>query len=248
MGKPLNQQRRGKGSPTFRAPSHRYKCELKYRSYDELEKNVLAGEVIRFVDDPGRDAVLMEVLFENGEKHLFLAPEGIKIGDRIEVGANAKLDIGCVLPLEKIPDGMPVYAIEGTPGDGGKFVRGAGGVAYVVSHEGEKVVVRLPSKELRTFNAKCRATIGVINGGGRLELPLLKAGKNYYKMKARNKYWPKVRGVAMNPYDHPFGGKEHHIGKASTIARNAPPGKKVGHIAARAVGRGAKKVKGEKGG
>lgn len=244
----LLQQRRGKGSTAFRAPSHRYKTELSFRPYDDAEKSgTLHGEVIAFVDDPARSAPLMKVLFENGEAHLYLAPESARIGDALECGIAAAVAPGNVLPLAQIPDGMPLYSIEITPGDGGKLVRSAGSCAYIVSHENNTVTVRLPSKQIRAFDARCRAQVGVVSGGGIKDKPFVKAGKHYHATKARNLRWPIVRGVAMNPYNHPFGGKEHHKGKSSMVSRHTPPGRKVGHIAARRVGRRAGKAQEEQG-
>jgi len=238
MGKKLIQQKLGKGSPSYRRPSSRCKADVEYRRLDELERTgKLMGQVTGFVDDPARNALLMEVKFDNNERGVLIAPEGTAIGDMIEVGSGAEVRAGNVLPLEAIPDGMPVYNIEITPGDGGKLVRTSGTVAFIVSHEAGVVTVRLPSKKLKALDGRCRAEIGVICGGGRLEKPFLKAGKKFHAMGAMNRRWPNVRGVAMNPYNHPFGGKEHHKGRPSTVSRSTPPGRKVGHLAARRTGR-----------
>lgn len=238
MGKMLHQQRLGKGSPSYKRPSHRFKADVQYRKLDDAEiKGKLSGKIIVFVDDPARSALLMGVEFENGENTMLIAPEGVKIGDVIAVGSSAEIGVGNVLPLNLIPDGTPIYNIEITPGDGGKLVRSSGGAAFVVSHEAGFVTVRLPSKKLKVLGGRCRAEIGVICGGGRLDSPFMKAGKKYHAMQALNRRWPNVRGVAMNPYNHPFGGKEHHKGRPSTVARSTPPGRKVGHIAARRTGR-----------
>lgn len=237
MGKRILSQRRGRGSPTFRSPGHRFKAKLVYRPYDEIETSgKIKGEVIGFVDDPGHNAILMKVLFENDEEAIMLAPEGIKVGDNIYSGAEAPVGLGNVLPLSRIPEGYYVYNIEKQPGQNGKFVRSPGSYAIVVSKEGNNVLVRLPSNKRVVFNGNCRATVGVVAGGGRLEKPLFKAGAAYYKHKAVNRRYPKVRGVAMNAVSHPFGGKSH-THKQSTVSRNAPPGRKVGHIAARRTGR-----------
>jgi large subunit ribosomal protein L2 len=243
MGKRLLQQRLGKGSPSFRRPSHRFKADVEFRKLDEVEKEgKLVGWIVDLVDDPARNALLMEVEFENGERRFFIAPEGAAVGDLVEVGKNAELKPGNVLPLSAIPDGVPVYNIEITPSDGGRLVRTAGTAAFVVSHEDGQVTVKLPSKKIKVFDGRCRAQIGVVCGGGRLEKPLLKAGKMFYAMAAVNRRWPNVRGVAMNPYNHPFGGKEHHKGRGSAVSRSTPPGRKVGHIAARRTGRRRGKV------
>jgi large subunit ribosomal protein L2 len=238
MGKRITQQRRGSGSPSYRSPSHRYKVDLRYRTYDDIEKaGVLRGEVVGFMDDPGREALLMQIRYENDEKAYLLAPEGIAVGDIIDSGAQAKLTLGSVMPLYRVPDGTYVFNIEQQPGDGGKLVKAPGSYATVISKEERIVYIKLPSRKVITVSTECRVQLGIIAGGGRLEKPLLKAGNAFYKYGARNRLWPVVRGVHMSPYNHPHGGKQHHIGKSSIVPRSAPPGAKVGHIAARTTGR-----------
>ena len=238
MGKRLKQQKRGAGRPRYLAPSHRYKTNLKYRDYDDIEQTgVLTGEVVEFIDDPGRSAILMKVKYDNNETGLLLAPEGIAIGDDIDVGVQGKLKLGSVLPLYRIPDGAYIFNLERNPGDGGTMVKASGSYANIVAKEGKVVYVKLPSKKTITLSSECRAQLGVIAGGGRLEAPMLKAGVNHYKKKAQNRLWPVVRGVHQAAYSHPHGGKQHHAGKPTTVARSASPGSKVGHIAARQTGR-----------
>ena len=130
MGKPLNQQRRGKGSPSYRRPSHRFKADVNFRGYDAPEREgVVHGTVFDFVDDPSRTALLMDVRFEDGKTLMLIAPEGMKIGTGLEMGVKAGIAPGNVLPLSLIPDGTPIYNIESSMGDGGKFVRSAGTTA-----------------------------------------------------------------------------------------------------------------------
>jgi large subunit ribosomal protein L2 len=246
MGKMLKHQRRGKGSPSYKSPGHRSKVDLRYRECDKQEaEGSFKGEITEFVDDPAHHAVLMKVLFENNEERILLAPEGALIGGRIEAGAKSELTLGGVLPLSSIPDGTSVYNVELRPSDGGKVIRSPGSYGVVVSKEEGKVLVKMPSKSVLLLDERCRAQVGVVSGGGRLDLPLMKAGTSFYIMNARNRRWPTVRGVHMCSYTHPFGGKGHHKGKSSCTARGTPPGRKVGHIAARAVGRreNRKKVK-----
>ncbi|MGC9132529.1 MAG: 50S ribosomal protein L2 [Candidatus Micrarchaeia archaeon] len=220
------QRRMGKGTPAFKRPSHRFKVMLNYSNLSGK------GYVEDLVEATERTGVLMKVRFENNEQALMLAPRGINTNSVIEISDNAEPRIGNILPLEKIPDGSEIYNIELKPGDGGKLVRAAGTCAYVIAHEKEGVKVLLPSKKIKIFNPKCRAQIGRVAGSGRNEAPLMKAGKNYYRMHALNRIWPKNRYVKTK-----FGGKEHHRGKSSMVSRNAPPGAKHGHIAARRVGR-----------
>lgn len=238
MGKMLKSQRRGKGSPSYRRPSHRFFTRLTYRKYDDQERNsVLSGEIVGFIDDTARTPLLMHVKLDNGENIFLLAPEGARLGETYQQGNDAEISFGNVLPLAKIPDGFPIFNIEAYPGSGGKYVRAAGTNGSVVSHEGKSVTVLMPSKRTKRFDPLCRAQVGVICGGGRFDKPMLKAGSNYHKMKAKNMSWPKVRGVAMNAVSHPFGGSQHHSGKSTCVSRNAPPGRKVGHIAAKSTGR-----------
>lgn len=233
MGKNLIQQRRGKGSTTYRAPSFRYKGSVRH-----VKGEGIRGRIIDIFRCAGHSAPLAQVLYENGEEILMLASEGIKAGDFVDTGAKASIKPGNVMPLENIPEGTLVYNIESIPGDGGKFVRASGAFGKVLYKTEKKVFVMLPSKKQRVFDLKCRAGIGIIAGGGRKEKPFLKAGRRYYLMRAKNKLYPQVSGVAMNAVDHPFGGsKTSHKGRPTQSSRNAPPGRKVGKIAPRRTGR-----------
>ncbi|MBI4214731.1 50S ribosomal protein L2 [archaeon] len=236
MGKPLISQRRGKGSPSFRSPSHHFKAVASYRRLDEQEKEKIGGEIVEFIDDPSRSVLLARISFEDGTEALVPAAEGLFIGSVIQEGAMAKPDVGAVLPLSAIPEGFPVFNIELQPGDGGSMVRSSGSLAYVVSKETGKVLVKLPSRDLKYFNQRCRATIGCASGGGRVDKPLLKAGVAHFKSLARGHWYPTVRGVHMNPVDHPFGGKQHH-GAITPKGKGAPPGVHVGSFGASRTGR-----------
>jgi len=234
MGKRLIQQARGKGGPTYRAPSHKYKGSAKHLStMDSVEGTIMALTSCR-----GHSAPLALVEYENGEAAVTIAPEGVRIGDRVQAGDDSEIKTGNVISLKDIPEGTLIYNIESMPGDGGKFCRSGGTFARVITQTGNKVIVQLPSKKQSEFGENCRATIGVIAGGGRLDKPFLKAGKKYFAKKAKNKVWPVVSGSAMNAVDHPFGNKRtSRKSKARPIPRNAPPGRKVGAIAAKRMGR-----------
>ncbi|MFC4357278.1 50S ribosomal protein L2 [Halobium salinum] len=239
MGRRIQGQRRGRGGSTFRAPSHRYKAELTHKKAEESD--TVAGEVVDIEHDPARSAPLAAVQFEDGDQRLVLAPEGVGVGDRLQVGVSAEIKPGNTLPLAEIPEGVPVCNVERQPGDGGKFARASGVSAQLLSHDRRVAVVKLPSGEVKRLNPQCRATIGVVAGGGRTEKPFVKAGNKYHKMKARGTKYPRVRGVAMNAVDHPFGGGgRQHPGKPKSVSRDAPPGRKVGDIASRRTGRGGK--------
>ncbi|WP_439027070.1 50S ribosomal protein L2 [Haloarchaeobius sp. DT45] len=240
MGRRIQGQRRGRGGPTFRAPSHRYKAELSHKTPEESD--VVNGTVVDIEHDPARSAPVVAVEFEDGDQRLVLAPEGITVGDEIQVGVSAEIKPGNTLPLAEIPEGVPVCNIERQPGDGGKFARASGTSADLITHDRKAAVVQLPSGEMKRLDPQCRATVGVVAGGGRTEKPFVKAGNKYHKMKARGTKWPNVRGVAMNAVDHPFGGGgRQHPGRPKSVSRDAPPGRKVGDIASRRTGRGGNK-------
>ncbi len=240
MPKRLRQQRAGKGTTTFRAPSFRYRYKARYKPLNEKEiHGKIDGKIIDIFNDTARSAPLMLVEYQTGEQAILQAPYGIKVGDNVEAGVDAEIKKGNVVPVGSIPSGTLIYNIELVPGDGGKLVRAAGDSARVVAHEKDKVVVMLPSKEMKRLNSKCRATIGSVAGFGRKEKPIIKAGRNYHIKKARGKYWPIVAGVAMNRVSHPHGGKRRSTQhtKKKPVGRRAPPGKKVGSIAAKRTGR-----------
>jgi len=240
MGRRIRGQRRGRGTPTFRAPSHRYKSDLQHRKAEDGD--VISGQVVDIEHDPARSAPIAAVEFEDGDQRLVLAPEGIGVGDEIQVGVSAEIAPGNTLPLAEIPEGVPVCNIEAKQGDGGKFARASGVNGQLISHDRKVAIVKLPSGEFKRLDPQCRATIGVVAGGGRTEKPLVKAGNKHHKAKARGLVWPRVRGVAMNAVDHPFGGGgRQHPGKPKSISRNAPPGRKVGDISSRRTGRGGDK-------
>ncbi len=235
MGKRLIQQRRGRTKSKFNAPSHRYKGRIKYIQGNEKNEGIVQD----ILHDPGRTAPLASIKLKDDSKILVLAPEGIKTGDKIKfTDSKNDIKIGNILPIARIPEGAPIYNIELSPGDGGKLVRAGGSNATVVSHDKTKTVIQLPSGKFKTLSSTCRATIGLPAGGGRKDKPLLKAGKKHYAFRARGKQYPIVRGVAMNPVNHPHGGGAHqHVGKPSTVKRGASPGRKVGSIAAKRTGR-----------
>lgn len=229
MGKRIRAQRKGRGYK-YSVPSHRFK-KVKYPKIKDEN-----GLVVDIVHDTGHTAPLALVKF-NDKKTWILAQEGMYVGQKVMISKNANIELGNTLPLQKIPEGLPIYNIEARPGDGGKFVRAAGNSATVVSH-GEKTTIQLPSGRFKAINNNCRATIGILAGSGRKEKPYAKAGKKSKTMKARGRAYPTVSGVAMNPVDHPHGGGGHqHVGKHSTVSRHSHPGRKVGSIAARRTGK-----------
>jgi large subunit ribosomal protein L8e len=253
MGRVIRTQRKG-ASLIFASKSRLKKHPAKLRSLDYAERNgYVKGVVRRISHESGRGAPLAEVVFRKRyrfgqEKACFLAVEGLYTGQFVYCGAKAQLAVGNVLPLGKIPEGTVVCNIEHRPGDRGVIARASGNYALIVTQNEEagRTQLRLPSGMKKTVSNQSRACVGLIAGGGRLDKPLLKAGRAYHKYRVKRNEWPKVRGVAMNPVEHPHGGGNHqHIGHASTCRRDAPPGAKAGMIAARRTGliRGRAEVK-----
>lgn len=228
MGEPIKQQRRGRGSPTWRSSSNG-------RGAVEHHNAETTGEVVDIVHDPARTAPVAVVEFEDGATRNILAPENLQVGDEIEIGVSAEIEEGNVLPLGEIPEGVPIHNIETQPSNGGKLVRASGTYAFVVTHEKDGVRISLPSKQFKKLDTRCRATIGKVAGGGRKDKPFVKAGNKHKAMKARGKKYPKVSAVAMNAVDHPFGGSAKP-GQPKTVSRHASPGSKVGSVAANRTG------------
>ncbi len=239
MGKKILVQRRGRGTSQFRAASHKKKGSVKYRKVAKIEySGKITGFVKDIVHDPGRGAPVAKVLFEDGLKKIILPSEGIRVGQKIEYGTGATVQLGNTMPLQAIPDGSPVFNIELTPGDGGRLIRASGGYATILGHDKGKVTVQLPSGEMKEIPQRCRATVGIVAGGGRTEKPFVKAGNMHHHKKAKGHYYPKVRGVAMNAVSHPHGGGAHQSPpRSTTVSRHAQPGRKVGLIAAKRSGR-----------
>ncbi|MGC9443585.1 MAG: 50S ribosomal protein L2 [Candidatus Methanospirareceae archaeon] len=245
MGKRIIAQRRGRGTPTYRAPAHRYKGNLEHVPISKGE--TISAKILKIEHDPARSAPIARIQYEreNGdetkiEERYIIVPEGVAEGDLLFYGDAAPIKTGNTVPLRCIPEGIALCNLESRPNDGGKFVRSSGGSATLVAHEHEtgRSLIAMPSGQKKWLSSECFATIGVVAGGGRTDKPFVKAGKKYHKMRARAAKYPTVRGVAMNAVDHPHGGGGHqHIGKSKTPGRGAPPGRKVGSIAAKRTGK-----------
>ena len=239
MGKRIISQRRGRGTSTYKAPSHRYFGKITHRAYDQIEKEgQINGTVKDILNCPGHSTPLAAIEYDNGDKILMLAPQGMHTGQRISTGAKSEIKMGNIVPINKVPLGTLVNNIESKAGDGGKFSRSAGAFAKIIAKTDKKITIEFPSKKKKKIDPKCRVVIGILSGAGRKEKPVLKAGKMTKIMKAKNKLYPKTSGVAMNAVDHPFGsGRGRHMGKPRTVSRHAPPGRKVGSISSRKTGK-----------
>ena len=186
----------------------------KYRVIDfKRDKDNMTATVMTLEYDPNRSAFIALVQYEDGEKRYILAPHGLKVGDKIESGAEADIKPGNALKLEDIPVGTFIHAIELYPGKGAQLVRSAGNMAQLMGKEGAYALIRLPSGEMRKVPNGCKATVGQVSNIDHENVNLGKAGR------VRNMGWrPTVRGSVMNPCDHPHGGGE---GK-SPIGRPGP--------------------------
>jgi large subunit ribosomal protein L2 len=207
-------------------------------SFDAL----INGVIEEFVHDPGRGSPLALVRFENGETCYTVVPEGVFSGQQIQAGGRASVDVGNILPLGKIPEGTMVCNVELRPGDGGKLSKSSGSYATVVSHTPQGTIIKLPSGKTKYVNDYCRATVGVVSAAGRTDKPFLKSGAKFHLMRARGRKYPRTRGRAMVAAVHPYGSSKRSARKVTTTSHGAPPGQKVGLIAARGAGRKKKKV------
>ena len=226
MGKRIGSRRRGAGTGAWTSPSHRHHGAV-YLPGPQL---VGDARVLSISPAPGRTAPVAELATPDGGRLTILAPAGLATGDTVALG-EGKVDRGAILPLARIPDGTLVSNLEVKPFDGGRLVRAAGASALVVAHTGTEVTVQLPSGAFKQFLATGRADLGAIGGGGRHERPIIKAGKKVLSVRSLARAAFKVRGVAMNPVNHPFGGGAHqHVGRPSTVKSGTWPGAKVGRF------------------
>jgi len=235
MGKNLIQQRRGKGTPRYLSPGHRFLGKVRYPS--ELYGGVKEGVVVDVLHAPGRTAPVAVVDF-SGKRELMIPTEGLYVGQIIQFGG--KPERGNIVSLADVPEGTKIFNIELNPGDGGKLCRSSGSFSIMMGRERNRCIVKLPSGHKKVLSSHCLASVGSVAGAGRVEKPFVKAGAKFHKLHAFGKRYPTVRGVAMNPVDHPFGGSAHP-GKQKSISRNAPPGRKVGSISPKRTGKRKRK-------
>lgn len=229
MGKRIIQQRRGKGSHTYRV---KQKASIVRPGYpSELEGE---WEVVKLISSKGHSTPIAKLKNKEGKVFCNFATNNLYVGQKISFGGQNNGDIAFIGDLK---NGTTIFNIENSPKDGGKFVRSSGNSAMVMNKDKDNVVVLMPSKQEKKLSVKCRATIGRLAGEGRLEKPILKAGKNFHIKKSKSKLWPRTSAVKMNKIDHPFGSGRGKRVKSKIAKRNASPGKKVGLIRPRRTGR-----------
>ncbi|MBZ6527016.1 50S ribosomal protein L2 [Aerococcaceae bacterium DSM 111021] len=218
--KKQNAGRNSQGKITVRHNGGGHKRAYRVIDFKRNKDNVV-GTVKTIEYDPNRSANIALVNYEDGIKTYIIAPKGLKVGQKIESGADADIKVGNALPLINIPVGSVVHNIELKPGKGGQLVRSAGTSAQVLGQEGKYTLVRLASGEVRMILSTCRATIGTVGNEQHELINIGKAGRKRWLSKR-----PTVRGSVMNPNDHPHGGGEGKapIGRPSPMS---PWGKKT---------------------
>ncbi len=227
MGKRITQQARGKGSLTFRVRPRAYKYKVRYPVLKASGK----ANIIKLFNSPGHSAPLVKIKIE---KEIFFNPaaSGIYEGQNIMINEKRESgipEIGDILKLKDIPQGTRVFNIEIVPGAGGKYLRSAGCFASILVKDEKGVEILIGRRKIR-LNKNCRATVGIASGDGRLIKPIIRAGKKHHMMLSKGRKWHRTSPVKVNAVDHPFGGGRGKRIKSKIAKRNAPPGKKVGHL------------------
>jgi large subunit ribosomal protein L2 len=195
--------RNNSGKITTRHIGGGHKQAYRLIDFKRYDKDGVPANVAHIEYDPNRTARIALLHFADGEKRYIIAPEGLRQGNQIEAGEGADIKPGNNLPLRNIPVGTTIHAVELRPGGGVKLGRSAGASIQLVAREGKNATLRMPSGEMRMVDVRCRATVGEVGNAEQSNISWGKAGRNRWKGKR-----PSVRGVAMNPVDHPHGGGE----------------------------------------
>ncbi len=156
MGKRIIARRRGRGTPNFQSPTHKRRGAVKYRYFHHTVEGTIKATIKDLLHDPGRGAPVALIQYEDGEKELYLPPEGIKVGDTIEIGNKTEIKVGNILLLENVPEGTYVYNIEGQKDDGGKIVRASGGYATMMTKTPTHANLKLPSGKVKRIPLNAR--------------------------------------------------------------------------------------------
>ena len=226
MGKRIISQRRGRGTHTYRVRKKAFRFKPQYPKKLDGE-----GTVVKLFNSAAHSSPLAKVNYNEG---CFIMPAFKEMfeGQKIKFGAEGEITNVGNLQLK-----TKIFNIESRPGDGGKFMKSAGNSAIINKIVGDSVFIMFPSKKEKKLNKNCRATIGVAAGAGRLDKPIVKAGKQYHIKKSKSKLWPRTSAVKMNAIDHPFGSGRAKNVKSKIAKRNAPPGRKVGLIRPKRTGK-----------
>lgn len=231
MAKRIISQARGKGGPAYTVKRRAFRFRIKYP-----RKLAGEGKVVQLINSPAHSAPLAKIKYSDG---IFYIPAFSGMIEEQNISfSGSDVKEGNIMEIGNMPIKTNIYSIESRPGDGGIFVKTAGGSAVVSKVVGDKVIVMMPSKQEKSFNPHCRAVVGVIAGAGRLEKPIVKAGKMHHMKKGKGKLWPRTSAVKMNAIDHPFGSGRGKRIKSKIAKRNAPPGRRVGLLRPSRTGRG----------
>jgi len=190
------------GRITSRSKGAGHKKKFRIIDFMRKKKNVSAT-VERIEYDPNRTAYIALIKYEDKEMNYIICPQNLKVGEKIESGKNIEIKIGNNLELKDIPPGTSIHNVELIPGNGGKLARSAGASVSLSGYDGDYAIIKLSSGETRKVRSECTATIGVVSNPDQKNIKIGKAGRNRWRGKR-----PSVRGVAMNPVDHPHGGGE----------------------------------------
>ncbi|MBR9701579.1 50S ribosomal protein L2 [Candidatus Pacearchaeota archaeon] len=226
MGKRIISQRRGRGTHTYKVRRKAFRFRPQYPKKLDGE-----GTVVKLFNSSAHTTPLARVTYSGGS---FMMPafKGMFEGEKMKFGGG-----GQITSIGEIPLKTKVFNIESRPGDGGKFMKSAGNSAIINKVIGDDVFIMFPSKKEKKLHKNCRATIGVSAGAGRLDKPIVKAGKQHHIKRSKSKLWPRTSAVKMNAIDHPFGSGRAKNVKSKIAKRNAPPGRKVGLIRPRRTGK-----------
>ncbi len=230
MGKRIISQARGKGSLSYQVRKQAFIYRVGY----PLQNG--DAQIIKILHSAAHSAPLIKarignLIFYN------VAFSGAMRGSTFKIGGD-NISFGNIVNLKDIPVATRIFNIENNPGDGGKMIRTSGSSAILhKKYDDGRIGVIMPNRNEVRLDGECRATIGIIAGEGRKLKPFMKAGARHYRAKARNKLWPRVSAVSTNAIDHPFGSGRGKRIKSKTVKRNAPPGRKVGHLRPRRTGR-----------
>ena len=230
MGKRIITQRRGRGTHTYKVKRKAFRYKLKYPKKLSGE-----GTIVKLFNSSAHTAPLAKIRYEGGSFYI-PAFKNMVEGEKINF-SKKEIKEGNIMKLKDIQIKTKIYNIESKPGDGGVFIKSAGNNATVNKTIGERVYVIMPSKKEKKFHQNCRAVIGVTAGAGRLDKPIIKAGKKYHIKKSKSKLWPRTSAVKMNAIDHPFGSGRAKNVKSKIAKRNAPPGRKVGLLRPKRTGK-----------
>jgi large subunit ribosomal protein L2 len=230
MGKRIVSQARGHGSSTYKVKKRAFRYKVQFVRGLKGE-----GKVVKLFNSSGHSAPLAKISHTEGKAFYIPAFKNMFEGQTIKFEGEAKE--GSILSLKDIPVKTKIYCIESRPGDGGKFIKTGGNSAEISRKVGKDVFVQMPSKKEKKFKENIRAIVGVVAGAGRLDKPIMKAGKQFHIKKSKSKLWPRTGALKMNAIDHPFGSGRGKNPKSKVAKRNAPPGRKVGLLRPRRTGK-----------